>query len=57
MTTPINDVVGIQTRTSLHNSALLHQLAELNGMSFSGVGRLVIEDEIETHYEHTHDPT
>ena len=51
MTTPIKDVVGIQTRTSIHNSALLHHLEELKGMSFSCVCRYVIEDWLDKHYE------
>ena len=51
MTTPIKDVVGIHTRTSIHNSAVLHHLEELKGMSFSGVCRYVIEDWLDKHYE------
>ena len=51
MTTPTKDVVGIQTRTSIHNSALLHHLEELKGMSFSCVCRYVIEDWLDKHYE------
>ena len=51
MTTPIKDVVGIQTRTSIYNSALLNRLAELNGMSLSGVCRYVIEDWLDKHYQ------
>ena len=51
MTTPIKDVVGIQTRTSIYNSALLNKLAELKGMSLSGVCRYVIEDWLDKHYE------
>ena len=51
MTTPIKDVVGIQTRTSIYNSALLNRLAELKGMSLSGVCRYVIEDWLDKHYE------
>jgi len=51
MTTPIKDVVGIQTRTSIYNSALLNRLAELKGMSLSGVCRYVIEDWLDKHYQ------
>ena len=51
MTTPIKDVVGIQTRTSIHNSALLHHLEELKGMSTSGVCRYIIEDWLDKHYD------
>ena len=51
MTTPIKDVVGIQTRTSIYNSALLNRLADLKGMSLSGVCRYVIEDWLDKHYE------
>ena len=51
MTTPIKDVIGIQTRTSIYNSALLNRLAELKGMSLSGVCRYVIEDWLDKHYE------
>ena len=51
MTTPIKDVVGIQTRTSIYNSALLNRLAELKGMSLSGVCRYILEDWLDKHYE------
>jgi len=51
MTTPIKDVVGIQTRTSIYNSALLNRLAELKGMSTSGVCRYILEDWLDKHYE------
>jgi len=51
MTTPIKDVVGIQTRTSIYNSAQLNRLAELKGMSLSGVCRYVIEDWLDKHYQ------
>ena len=51
MTAPVKDVVGIQTRTSIYNSALLNRLAELKGMSLSGVCRYVIEDWLDKHYE------
>ena len=51
MTTPIKDVVGIQTRTSIYNSAVLNRLAELKGMSLAGVCRYVIEDWLDKHYE------
>jgi len=54
MTTPIKDVVGIQTRTSIYNSALLNRLAELKGMSLSGVCRYVIEDWLDKHYQEQH---
>ena len=50
MTTPIKDVVGIQTRTSIYNSALINQLAELKGMSTSGVCRYILEDWLDKHY-------
>ena len=51
MTTPINDVIGIQTRTTIQNSALLTHLSELKGMSMSGVCRYVLEDCLDKHYE------
>ena len=51
MTTPINDVIGIQTRTTIQNSALLTHLSELKGMSMSGVCRYVLEDWLDKHYE------
>ena len=51
MTTPVKDVVGIQTRTSIYNSALLNRLAELKGMSTSGVCRYILEDWLDKHYE------
>ena len=51
MTTPIKDVVGIQTRTSIYNSALINRLGALKGMSTSGVCRYILEDWLDKHYE------
>ena len=51
MTTPTNELVPLQTRTSRDYAAMLSHVGDLKGMSTSATCRMALEDWGRTNYQ------